>query len=162
MGDALDTPAGRLKSARTEAGYRSAAKFAADAGVDDATYRSHEMRPGAASARAFNEEAAQLYADRLGVNWMWLLYGDSVAPRRGAAEPTRIAGVSEAQAAATLRPILAALDIDAGAARLLARAFLRAIRAAQALDAVPLKESHFEIAGALAAQEAAREWQHAD
>lgn len=153
-----ETPASRLKSARQNAGWRSARKFATELGVDETTYRSHEMPAGAPGARAFNEESAQRYADALNVNWMWLLYGDAVAPMTGESTVATISGVSESQAAAAMRPILTAMGIDADASRPLARALLKAIKAAQTLDDARLKDSHYEIAGALAAQETSREW----
>lgn len=155
------TPPARLKAARIDAGWKSAAKFAADVGVDDATYRSHEMTPGAPSARAFGEDHAQLYAEALDVNWMWLLYGEDVAPRRGDASPVPVSSITESQAAAALRPLLGAMVIDEGAAKSLARGLLKAIRAAQALETAQLKDTHYEIAGAMAAQETARDWQKA-
>lgn len=156
------TPPARLKFARQSAGWRSARKFATEIGVDESTYRSHEMEAGAPGARAFGEESAQAYADALNVNWMWLLYGDDVAPMTGEAEAASVGGVTESQAAAALRPIFAALGIDASAARPAARGLLKAIKAAQALDDARLKDSHYEIAGALAAQETAREWKRSD
>lgn len=155
---AKNTPARRLKTARIDHGYRSAAKFAAAVGVDDSTYRSHEMPPGAPGHRAYNEEFAQRYADALGVNWMWLMYGDDVAPMTGVEAIAPTSALTEAQATAALRPLLQSLGMDETAARPLARGFLKAVRAAQALDGTRLNERDFEIAGSYAAQEAARDW----
>jgi hypothetical protein len=148
----------RLKRARIEAGYRSARRFALELGIDDTTYRSHEAQPGASNHRAFNEEWAQRYAEALGVNWMWLLYGDDVAAMQGERAVASVAGVSEAQAAAALRPILEVYEIDTAAAMPIARLLLRAIRAANSLPNARLDESHFSIAGSIAVQEIGRDW----
>lgn len=153
-----DNQAARLKNARVAAGWRSARKFANEIGVDDTTYRSHEMAPGAPGARSYDEAAAQRYADALGVNWMWLKFGEDVAPMTGDPAAAAVSGLTEAQAAAALRPIFEALGVDPSAARPAARGFLKAVRAAQALDDTRLNDRDFEIAGAYAAQEAARDW----
>ena len=120
------------------------------------------MLPGAPGARAIREDSAQRYADALGVNWMWLLYGDHVAPKTGDEVSTAVQGLSETQAAAALRPILSAIGVTGEAARPVARAFLKAVRAAQALDETRLNERDFEIAGSYAAQETARDFKKAD
>lgn len=153
-----DNQAARLKSARIAAGWKSARRFAQNIGVDDTTYRSHEMRPGAPGARAYDDDSAQRYADALGVNWMWLKFGDAVAPMQGDPAAAAVSDLTEAQAAAALRPIFEALGINPAASRPAARGFLKAVRAAKALDDTRLNDRDFEIAGAYAAQEAAREW----
>ncbi|MEL7487408.1 MAG: helix-turn-helix transcriptional regulator [Pseudomonadota bacterium] len=66
----------RLRRARIDAGYKSAAAFAHDVGVPEVTYRSHELPPDRAGARNFDEFHARKYADKLGVNWEWLVNGE--------------------------------------------------------------------------------------
>lgn len=156
--DDLTTPPGRLRAARRRANWKSARAFALAHGVDETTYRRHEAKPGAPGHRSFYEDSAQTYADALGVNWMWLLYGDKVAPMTGSPASANTNGVDEKQAAAALRPILAGFGLDAEAARPVARALLKAIRAAQGLPEARLNERDFEIAGNYAAQESAREF----
>lgn len=153
----LTCSSARLKRARIDAGYRSARRFALSLGIDDSTYRSHEAPPNASNYRAFNDEWAQRYAEALGVNWMWLMYGDSVAVMRGERAVASVAGVSESQAAAALRPVLEVYELDPAAAQPIARLLLRAIRAATSYPTARLDESHFHIAGSLAAQDARRE-----
>ena len=68
------TPAERLKQARINAGYKSAAAFANEHGFTESTYRSYEN-----TNRELTIEAARQVADALGVPWRWLLFGDAAA-----------------------------------------------------------------------------------
>ena len=71
----MDTPADRLKWARRQAGYASAAAFARAAGVPEVTYRAHEKGLQGSGGRGLSERAARDYAERLGVDWAWLMTG---------------------------------------------------------------------------------------
>ncbi len=71
----LNLPSERLRWAREQAGYRSAAAFARAADVPEVTYRAHEKGPRAVGGRGLSEQAARLYAEHLGVSWAWLLTG---------------------------------------------------------------------------------------
>ena len=69
------TAAKRLKEARKAAAYRSAADFArvvAD-DVHEYTYRSYEN-----GTRALTIEAAKVYAQKIGVSWQYLIFGEDV------------------------------------------------------------------------------------
>lgn len=79
-------PGTRLRDARKEAGFRSAAAFAKAIGVPDQTYRAHESGQNDLSG-----DHAATYARHLGVCPAWLLFGDSY-PREGPSEagPTPI------------------------------------------------------------------------
>ena len=72
----MEHPSERLRRARIDAGYKSAAAFAHEVDVPEVTYRSHELSPEKAGARNFDEFYARKYADALGVNWEWLLNGE--------------------------------------------------------------------------------------
>ncbi len=74
----MTTTADRLRKAREDAGFATAADFARAVGVKPVTYRTHES--GYTKLKA---DTAQLYADRLGVTAAWLLYGEGDAPRPG-------------------------------------------------------------------------------
>jgi hypothetical protein len=71
----LNTPAGRLKTARIDAGYSSAAEFASANGLVVPTYRSHEN-----GARDLSREAAKKYSKILGVTVGWLLNAEGPTP----------------------------------------------------------------------------------
>ena len=70
-------PADRLKEARQEAGFETAATFALAVGVKPVTYRTHESGSVQISA-----DQATAYAERLGVCPAWLLFGEPY-PREG-------------------------------------------------------------------------------
>ena len=74
----MTTTADRLRKAREDAGFATAADFARTVGVKPVTYRTHES--GYTKLKA---DTAQLYADKLGVTAAWLLYGEGEAPRPG-------------------------------------------------------------------------------
>lgn len=76
------TPAERLKQARINAGYKSAAAFANEHGFTESTYRSYEN-----TNRELTIEAARQIAEALGVPWKWLLFGDGDAGVSVASEP---------------------------------------------------------------------------
>jgi transcriptional regulator with XRE-family HTH domain len=67
-------PHERLKEARKQAGYRSAAAFADACDITEATYRSHEN-----GTRSITVPVARQYAPYLGVDWKWLLFGEAEA-----------------------------------------------------------------------------------
>ncbi len=109
-------PHDRLRSARTEAGYGSAAAFAREHGFNQVTYRSHEN-----GVRGIPVEAAQAYAEALEVPLTWLLVGEEDQPPAAApvAEPVQTAAAAENAAAArtanqpeTLDEITARLAAD--------------------------------------------------
>lgn len=91
------TPAERLRWARQQAGYASAAAFAREAAVPEVTYRAHEKGPRAPGGRGLSEASARAYAKRLGVDWAWLLTGAG-EPAGGAAaqQAARRPGLEEA------------------------------------------------------------------
>lgn len=91
----MNTAAERLKWARREAGYGSAADFARRNGLTEVTYRAHEN-----GLRGLSERTARRYAAALrGANWVWLLTGtgqpfappeaqdDEATPSAGAPAP---------------------------------------------------------------------------
>lgn len=61
----------RLKKARIDAGYRSAAQAAKALEVSISTYTTHEN-----GSRDFREDVAQTYAEKFGVDLAWLLLGE--------------------------------------------------------------------------------------
>jgi SOS-response transcriptional repressor LexA len=65
-----DSMGDRLRKARVEAGFRSAADLCRVTGWTYPTYRSHEN-----GARGIPLDAARTYAQRLGVSLLWLLTG---------------------------------------------------------------------------------------
>jgi len=67
----MSTLAERLKKAREDAGYETAADFARDHSLSEVTYRSHEN-----GARNFKPDVAKKYAGLLGIDWQWLYLGD--------------------------------------------------------------------------------------
>ena len=72
----MEKPFERLKRAREEAGFDSAAEFAREVGKPEATYRAHES-----GDRQFGPSDAKIYAAKvqekaLDIDWRWLLYGD--------------------------------------------------------------------------------------
>ena len=77
-----DSPSKRLRWAREQAGFASAAAFARSMDVPEVTYRAHEKGPRAAGGRGLSEQTARTYARQLGVSWAWLLtgFGDANAP----------------------------------------------------------------------------------
>lgn len=89
------TPAGRLKLARTLAGFRSAAECARRLDVPEVTYRAHEN-----GLRGLSSAAARAYAAQLGVSWAWLITGEG--PQYGtasdeiAAEAAAVGALAEA------------------------------------------------------------------
>lgn len=64
----MATKGERLRKARIEAGYLSAAELARKLKMPEVTVRAHEK-----GDRAYNEAQARRYAKELGVNWVWLL-----------------------------------------------------------------------------------------
>jgi len=72
----MNTPAERLKWARRQAGFSSAAAFARAVGIPEVTYRAHEKGPRITGGRGLSEAAARGYASTLRVNWAWLLTGE--------------------------------------------------------------------------------------
>lgn len=84
-----DSPSERLRWAREQAGYRSAAAFARAADVPEVTYRAHEKGPRAVGGRGLTEQTARGYGGHLGVSWAWLL--------TGAGEPFEPNAAAEAQ-----------------------------------------------------------------
>lgn len=64
------TPGDRLRQARLLAGFKSATKAAAAAGVSVSAYRAHEN-----GQNAFTPEQAQHYASVFGTDAVWLLIG---------------------------------------------------------------------------------------
>ena len=63
----------RLKEARLNAGYSSAAKAAARVGQSESTFRAHEN-----GQNLYNHVHAQTYAAAFGVSAEWLLFGGSL------------------------------------------------------------------------------------
>lgn len=82
----LDSPGGRLKWARAQAGFASAADFAARYGYNATSYRAYEN-----NQNGFSKKALEL-ADKLGVTARWLLEGGDLG---GDAETS---GANELQA----------------------------------------------------------------
>ena len=92
------TPGARLRQARLLAGFKSATKAAAAAGISESGYRAHEN-----GQNAFTPEQAQHYASVFGCDPVWLLIGPYVEDEED--------GPAETVAAVTLSSsaILAAL-----------------------------------------------------
>jgi len=92
--DEIEARAERLKAARKEAGFRSAAAAARQFEWTVSTYNSHENRQN-----PIREKQAQLYATAFGVDAIWVLYG-TAAPasiKSGELIPTlEIVGAAEA------------------------------------------------------------------
>jgi DNA-binding XRE family transcriptional regulator len=65
------TPAEKLKLARKQKGYKTAATFARAFELSETTYRSHEN-----GIRSIPLLTAQKYANLLQINWQWLLFND--------------------------------------------------------------------------------------
>ena len=81
-------PADRLREARREAGFETAAAFALAVGVKPVTYRTHES-----GSVQISGEQATAYCRRLGVSPGWLLFGPPEprdAPPEPATEPQHI------------------------------------------------------------------------
>lgn len=72
MDDDLDTPGGRLRWARSKAGYETGEDFANKVGIKSSTYRSYEN-----GTNGYSRHAAKL-AKALGVSADWLLGGGYV------------------------------------------------------------------------------------
>lgn len=103
----MSTAAERLKWARREAGYASAADFARRNGLTEVTYRAHEN-----GLRGLSERTARRYAAALrGANWVWLLTG--TGQPFDAPEP--VDADSSATPAATTAPAPATTEIPPGA-----------------------------------------------
>jgi phage repressor protein C with HTH and peptisase S24 domain len=96
MGIVTSTAAERLRQAREEAGFGSAAAFARAAHAAEATYRAHEN-----GKRQLTIAAAKRYARLLERPWEWLMFGDAfpLAPHNGDASPV---GVDEKRASRAL------------------------------------------------------------
>ena len=71
-------PHGRLREARDRAGYPTAAAFAKAHDLTESTYRSHEN-----GSRGLTMAAARLYAELLGVPWIWIMAGDQPSAAGG-------------------------------------------------------------------------------
>ena len=102
----MKTPAERLRWARRQAGFGSAAAFARALGIPEVTYRAHEKGHTGTGGRGLSERAARDYARRLGVDWAWLLTGAG-EPGGAQALPERPAPVPaerETKAAASSTP----------------------------------------------------------
>lgn len=84
----MNTPAERLKWARRQAGFASAAAFARAIGIPEVTYRAHEKGPRVTGGRGLSEAAARSYASTLRVNWAWLLTGEGTAALGRGGSPT--------------------------------------------------------------------------
>lgn len=98
----MDTPAERLKWARQQAGFRSAAAFARHAEVPEVTYRAHEKGPREPGGRGLSEAAARAYGRLLGgLSWAWLVTGEGVPfPAEGENPEAGTAGFAEAELSA--------------------------------------------------------------
>lgn len=77
----LDSPGGRLKHARAQAGYAEAADFAKRMGLKAVTYRAYEN-----NQNGFHKYADQ-FADALGVTGKWLMRGGELERE----EPSEVA-----------------------------------------------------------------------
>ncbi|MBV8651850.1 MAG: S24 family peptidase [Alphaproteobacteria bacterium] len=88
IGIVTSTPAERLRQARAEAGYGSAAAFARATDAAEATYRAHEN-----GKRQLTIAAAKRYARALERSWEWLMFGDEfgLAPREPDGAPLSVA-----------------------------------------------------------------------
>lgn len=69
------TPGSRLRQAREEAGYESAARAAEALGMRSSTYAGHEN-----GQNKFDAEQARVYGKKLKVSPVWLLFGDEFSP----------------------------------------------------------------------------------
>ena len=96
----METPADRLKWARRQAGYASAAAFARAAGIPEVTYRAHEKGLQGSGGRGLSERAARDYAGRLGIDWAWLMTGAGEPRGRGETETAPLPPEREVKAAA--------------------------------------------------------------
>jgi SOS-response transcriptional repressor LexA len=85
----MATPGERLRTARENAGFRSAREAAQMLGISISTYNSHE-RAGEPGARLFKIDAARLYARRFGVSAAWLLTGEGTATVAANEAPARV------------------------------------------------------------------------
>ena len=83
----METAADRLKWARRQAGYGSAASFARAAGVPEVTYRAHEKGLEGSGGRGLSERAARDYAHHLGIDWVWLMTGAGQPATGGPTDP---------------------------------------------------------------------------
>ena len=84
----------RLRDARIEFGFKTAAAFARKIGVSTPTYAGHEN-----GSRGFNTNQATYYAEALNVDPVWLVFG-----RHG--EPVSLSGVSLGTLEKVLRKVL--------------------------------------------------------
>jgi phage repressor protein C with HTH and peptisase S24 domain len=82
------TPAGRLRSARLAAGFKSATKAADALKISLGTYAGHEN-----GSRAFDREQAQKYAQKFKVREAWLMFGEP--PRSQIAKDLMVGGINE-------------------------------------------------------------------
>lgn len=98
----MKTLSERLKFAREQAGYESAADFARDNNLSEVTYRSHEN-----GSRNFKPDVAKRYAGLLSVDWQWLYLGES------AQAPDNLKKKKDAQPA-TKRTGIPEIDVRAG------------------------------------------------
>lgn len=97
----LNPKAQRLRWARQAAGYASAAIFARIAEVSEVTYRAYEN-----GTRNLPEHAARELAQKLQVNWVWLLTGE------GEPRATKKGRAGEASGAFSPFPPAAPSEID--------------------------------------------------
>ena len=67
--------ADRLREARQKSGFSSASEFARKFGFPEATYRAHEN-----GQRNLTEHMAQVYAEKLGSSFNWLMFGGDSPP----------------------------------------------------------------------------------
>lgn len=67
----MGTMAERLRKARRDAGYKTAAEFAAKHGIPQPTYALHES-----GKRGLKDDVLKEYAGKLGVREAWLRYGE--------------------------------------------------------------------------------------
>lgn len=91
------TPSERLRQARVLAGYKSATKAAAAAGISESSYRAHEN-----GQNAFTPEQAQQYAALFGCDPVWLLIGPYVEEDDGPAETVAAVTLSSSAILAAL------------------------------------------------------------
>lgn len=75
MHDMTDETGPRLKQARLNAGFRTAAEFADKNGIPRPTYQLHEQ-----GRRRLKPEVAAQYSRILGIQVEWLLYGNGNSP----------------------------------------------------------------------------------
>jgi len=91
------TPGDRLRQARLLAGFKSATKAAAAAGVSESAYRAHEN-----GQNAFTPEQAQQYAALFNCDPVWLLIGPYVEEDDGPAETVAAVTLSSSAILAAL------------------------------------------------------------